>query len=69
MKILKQATKIESLQLTCKHCHSVLELTKDDVKFSESRGGDSEKYFTCPVCGEHNFNSELQKLFQYYINN
>ena len=52
MKILKigdnAPEKVRSLEVTCDHCHSVLEIAQDDVTPNKATYGVVTK---CPVCG------------------
>ena len=52
MKILKQGHRKETAEVFCKTCHSLLEITKEDVK-EERYYTDIDYYIFCPVCGQH----------------
>ena len=66
MKIIKKASKPNSMMTVCKNCGSILEVTIDDVTPIMSRSGGTEYTYQCPVCDRISYDKELKQLFEYH---
>lgn len=49
MKIIKRAYKTPIERIECNTCHSVLEITQEDVKL-DYQYNQEERYVICPIC-------------------
>ena len=67
MKIIKKAIKLDSVQIVCESCGSILEVTENDVNVRDYGINGTYYAYTCPVCNSTNCDDNLEKLFKYTL--